>query len=133
VSRFKDFLEECHGALAQQGNGNSAPFLALWAHGEDPTIMAAVGGHETGYEQISALLSGVSRTLNWTGFATETLSLGSGFDLAFSVELEKMTRTVNGVPEEMTIRATQVYRLEDGSWKVIHRHGDVLSPYSVKW
>jgi ketosteroid isomerase-like protein len=133
VSSFEDFLEECHSALAQQGNGNSAPFLALWAHGDDPTIMAAVGGYETGYEQISALLSGVSQTLDWTGFVAETLATGTAGDLAFSVELEKMTRTVNGVPEEMTIRASQIYRIEDGSWKVVHRHGDVLTPYSVKW
>ena len=44
-----------------------------------------------------------------------------------------MTRTVDGVPEEMTIRATQIYRRQDGPWKVIHRHGDVLTPYKVKW
>jgi ketosteroid isomerase-like protein len=132
LSSFDDFLSQCHDALAHQGSGSSAPFLSLWSH-SDPTIMAAVGGYQSGFEEISALLSGVSQTLDWDGFAPETLAMGVGGDLAFTVELERMTRTVDGVSEEMTIRATQVYRRQDGSWKVIHRHGDVLTPYKVKW
>ena len=35
--------------------------------------------------------------------------------------------SVDGVPvEPYTLRATQVYRREDGDWKVVHRHGDQL-------
>ena len=33
----------------------------------------------------------------------------------------------------MTLRATQVYRREEGDRKIIHRHGDVLTPVEVKW
>ena len=33
----------------------------------------------------------------------------------------------------MTLRATQVYRCEEGEWKIIHRHGDVLTPVEVTW
>jgi ketosteroid isomerase-like protein len=36
--------------------------------------------------------------------------------------------SIDGVPvEPYTLRVTQVYRREDGSWKVVHRHGDRLS------
>ena len=59
MSSFEDFLAQCHDALAYQGSGNSAPFLSLWAHDARPTIMAAVGGYQTGFEAISELLSGV--------------------------------------------------------------------------
>ena len=54
-------------------------------------------------------------------------------DLAFTAELERMTRTVDGHEEVMTIRATQAYRCIDGEWRVIHRQGDVLTPYEEKW
>jgi ketosteroid isomerase-like protein len=33
----------------------------------------------------------------------------------------------------MTLRATQVYRREGGEWKIVHRHGEVLTPVEVKW
>jgi ketosteroid isomerase-like protein len=36
--------------------------------------------------------------------------------------------SIDGVPvEPYTLRVTQVYRREDGEWKVVHRHGDRLS------
>jgi ketosteroid isomerase-like protein len=36
--------------------------------------------------------------------------------------------SIDGVPvEPYTLRVTQVYRREDGEWKVVHRHGDQLS------
>jgi ketosteroid isomerase-like protein len=34
--------------------------------------------------------------------------------------------------ESMTLRATQIYRREDGEWRVVHRHGDVLTPFEAK-
>jgi ketosteroid isomerase-like protein len=44
-----------------------------------------------------------------------------------------MMLQVAGEDKGMTLRATQVYRRESGEWKVIHRHGDVLTPVEVKW
>jgi ketosteroid isomerase-like protein len=37
-----------------------------------------------------------------------------------------LTRHVDGKLEEMSLRATSIYRREDGAWKVIHRHRDSL-------
>jgi ketosteroid isomerase-like protein len=49
-------------------------------------------------------------------------------DLAYTVELEHTSVSIDGVPvEPYTLRVTQVYRREDGEWKVVHRHGDQLS------
>jgi ketosteroid isomerase-like protein len=34
---------------------------------------------------------------------------------------------LDGVPvDPYTLRVTQVYRRENGEWKVIHRHGDQI-------
>lgn len=30
----------------------------------------------------------------------------------------------NGQPAEMTLRVTEVFRLEDGAFKLVHRHAD---------
>ena len=37
---------------------------------------------------------------------------------------EHTTTTVNGEQREYVLRTTQVYRREDGTWKVVHRHAD---------
>jgi len=49
-------------------------------------------------------------------------------DLAYTVELEHTSVSLDGVPvAPYTLRVTQVYRREDGEWKVVHRHGDQIS------
>ena len=130
---FQDFMRRCHDALAQQTKGHSQPFLELWSHTSDVTVMAAVGGHQSGFDDVSGLLSHVSKSLNWETFSVENLATGVAGDFAFTVELESLTRLVEGNEEAMTLRATQVYRRVDGDWKVIHRHGDLLTPYEEKW
>jgi ketosteroid isomerase-like protein len=47
--------------------------------------------------------------------------------MAYTVGYEHTQASVNGEPRAYTLRATQVYRREDGEWKVAHRHGDTLS------
>lgn len=49
-----------------------------------------------------------------------------GDDLAYTVDLEHMTRHAGGHPTPRTLRCTQAYRRENGEWKVILRHADEL-------
>ena len=49
-----------------------------------------------------------------------------GHDLAYTVDLEHMTRHAGDQPVPRTLRCTQVYRRENGAWKVILRHADEL-------
>ena len=45
-------------------------------------------------------------------------------DLAYTVHREITSTSVNGQPRDYVLRVTQIYRREDGDWKVVHRHGD---------
>ncbi|MFJ7181259.1 nuclear transport factor 2 family protein [Streptomyces massasporeus] len=48
-------------------------------------------------------------------------------DMAYTAGLECTSASVDGVPRTCTPRATQVYRREDGRWRVAHRHGDSVT------
>jgi ketosteroid isomerase-like protein len=49
-------------------------------------------------------------------------------DLAYTVALEHTTASVNGAkPQPYVLRATTIFRREDGECKVVHRHGDALA------
>jgi ketosteroid isomerase-like protein len=121
-----EFVQRCHAALRQHTGGNPRPFLELWSHAADVSLMGGVGGHQVGIDAVSALLTAAARTLNYTTWEAETLAMGFDDRLGFTVELEHLTRQVDGETEEMSLRATSIYRREDGDWKVIHRHGDAL-------
>jgi ketosteroid isomerase-like protein len=94
--------------------------------------MAAVGGYQVGFENVSNVLREASKSQSFDTWAAETLASGVEGDFAYTVEIERYTRH-EGETQELAVRATQVYRRSDGDWRVLHRHGDVLSPASVKW
>lgn len=47
--------------------------------------------------------------------------------MAFTAGTERISFRRDGEPAGLTLRATQVYRREDGKWKVAHRHADGLA------
>jgi ketosteroid isomerase-like protein len=130
---LEEFVSRCHEALRHQSQGHPEPFLELWSHADDVTIMAAVGGYEVGFEPVAKLLRWASKAQSFDSWSSENIVTALVSDLGFSVELEHYGQQVDGKDAGMTLRATQVYRRENGEWKVIHRHGDVLTPVEVKW
>ena len=133
TARLEAFISRCHEAIRHQSQGRPEPFLKLWSHADDVSIMAAIGGYEVGFDDVSTLLTLASKTQTFDTWSAENLVTTMSHDLAVSVELERYGRQVDGKDEEMTLRATQVYRREDGEWKVIHRQGDVLTQVEAKW
>ena len=127
------FIGRCHEAITDQSRGHPEPFLELWSRADDVSVMAAIGGYQVGFEQVSKLLTAASKTQTFESWSAENLVTIVGDDLAFSIELEHYGRHTDGQEEEMTLRATQIYRREGDEWKVIHRHGDILQPVEAKW
>jgi ketosteroid isomerase-like protein len=132
-AEVRAFIGRCHEALTQQSQGHPEPLLELWSRAADVTVMAAIGGYQVGFDAVSELLSAASKTQSFDSWSAENLVTSIADDLAFSVELEHYGRVVDGEDQGMTLRATQIYRREDGEWRIVHRHGDILSPIEAKW
>jgi len=127
------FVDRCHAAITRQSQGHPEPFLELWSHAGDVTIMAAIGGYQVGFDAVRELLTAASKTQQFDGWSAENVATVLDGNLAFTVELEHYARTDDREGEGMTLRATQIYRREDGQWRVIHRHGDILTPIEARW
>jgi ketosteroid isomerase-like protein len=55
------------------------------------------------------------------------VAAGASGDLAYTVAYEHTTASIEGIPRTYSLRVTQIYRREDGEWKLAHRHGDELA------
>jgi len=124
---FTRFVAECRHAVGHQVAGNTEPFQALWSHADDVVLMGALGSYAVGWPDVSTSLSFASSHLNWSGWNATNLLTSVTEVLAFTLDLEHMTRVVDGETQERTLRASQGYRLEDGQWRVIFRHGDPMA------
>lgn len=62
---------------------------------------------------------------NGTPVTFDVVAAGVGGNLGYLVGYERGSASVGGAPAEpVNLRFTQVYRREDGQWKLVHRHGD---------
>lgn len=131
MSDVDDFVAEIHPRLVAElralHNGDPRPRLAMWST-KDPVTLFGAAMSGSGWPQVSRIFRSIaSRWSDSTDQRVEILATGVSGDLAYTVELEHTSVSVDGVPvDPYTLRVTQVYRREDGEWKVIHRHGDRL-------
>lgn len=96
--------------------------------GHKPTTCnhGRVRGHERGWEQVSERLDWAAAGIKATNRVAENVVTIVGDGLAYTVGLEHMIRLIGDQPTPRTLRCTQAYRRENGEWKVILRHADVL-------
>ena len=125
-SDWDRFISRCQQALGDLVEGRPEPFKALWSHADDVVIMGAFGGYERGWDQVSARLDWAAAGIKATDRAAQNIATVVGEDLAYTVDLEHMTRSASDQPQPRTLRCTQAYRRENSEWKVILRHADEL-------
>jgi ketosteroid isomerase-like protein len=123
---WDQFVMACQQALGELVEGRPEPFKALWSHADDVVIVGAFGGYERGWEQVAARLDWAAKGIASTDRSAENVVTVVGDDLAYTVDLEHMTRHAGGRPQPRTLRCTQAYRREGGRWKVVLRHADEL-------
>lgn len=108
-------------------NGDAAPRRALWSR-NDPVSVLGAWRNAHGHEEVDELFTALSQTFSdCTSYTFELLAYDVAGDLAYTAGFEHTSASVDGVPRSYTLRATQVYRRENGEWKVTHRHGDTVS------
>jgi ketosteroid isomerase-like protein len=110
-------------------NGDAAPRLAIWSR-RDPVTVLGAWRSASGQEELRALFTELAKGFSdCTSYSYEVVAADVIGDMAYTVGFEHTQASVNGEPRTYSLRATQVYRREDGEWKVAHRHADtVLDP-----
>jgi ketosteroid isomerase-like protein len=135
VSDRDNFLEwvrtQLHEAELALHNGDASPRLAIWSTEEPVTVLGA-WRTATNYPEANELFNSLAETFSdCTSYSFELIAADVVGDLAYTVGYEHTRASINGEPRAYTLRATQIYRREQGKWKVAHRHGDTLSSEPV--
>jgi ketosteroid isomerase-like protein len=129
-AQFDEFMHERETASNAYIRGEAAPLATMLTHHDPATFMPPSGAVVQGASAASqAQVDGAAFGANSSGHF-EVLNSGSSGDLAFWTGRQVATVDVKGQdgPVEMVLRTTEVYRREDGQWKLVHRHADMAKP-----
>ena len=117
-------LKDAEVALHQ---GDAAPRRAVWSDREPVSVFGA-WKTAAGRRDVEELFGRLETTFSGcASYRHELVAADVVGDMAYTVGYEHTEATVDGEQRRYTLRATQVYRREDGGWKVVHRHADTVT------
>ncbi len=113
-------------ALNAMFGGDLAPMKQVWSHADDVTYMGPTGGFQVGWKQVLPVWEEQAAMRLGGEISPQDVRVVGGSDLAVVHCREVGQNEVDGKPRKVSIRATNVYRKENGSWKMIGHHTDLL-------
>ena len=130
VDDFDQVVEQSHLALGEIVKGNPEPLKMVYSHREDVSLANPFGPPVRGWEQAAATMErAASRYRDGEIVGFENVAQYVTPELAYIVEVERYKAKVGGGEElaPIALRVTSIFRPEEGTWKVVHRHADPIT------
>jgi ketosteroid isomerase-like protein len=128
-------IEEYHRALDLFATGEPAT-KKLFSRRDDVTLANPLGPPVRGWNQVEKVMEHAAAQLReGEPIRFERISEYTTTDLAYTVWIERSRMKVGGADELVptALRVTTIFRLEDGEWRIVHRHADpITSPRPVE-
>jgi ketosteroid isomerase-like protein len=126
---FAEFLKIREQASAAYIRGNIAPLAAITSRTDPASFMPPYGVVVTGAQAVTkAHAEGAKQFREGSRGWFEIIQAGSAGDLGFWTGLHHAEMFIQGQdrPVPMMLRTTEIFRQENGTWKLAHRHADFL-------
>ena len=127
AARLAQLSERANTELTR---GNVRAYPALIAHAPDFTLMAPPGGKPTrGFDASEERLASMAKFFRGgSAFDQELVASYAVDDMVVLVTVERLRAQIASLPEQdWSLRVTQVYRNDGGTWRLVHRHADPLA------
>jgi ketosteroid isomerase-like protein len=119
---------QVQGAIANRNllQGDSTDLKNLYSHSDDVTVFGGFGGNERGWKEVGQRLDWAAAHFAGGSYEREILSAVEGADLAYivSIETNRVREVGKSVEDMLVLRVTEIFRREDGAWRLMHRHAD---------
>jgi ketosteroid isomerase-like protein len=130
VDEVDQLIDQYQQALDEFMKGNPEPVKELFSHREDVTLANPLGPPAHGWEQVGATIEhAASQFRDGRLVSVEIVEKHATPEFAYTLWLERAEGKV-GAREDIapsTLRVTMIYRPEESTLKVVHRHADPIT------
>ena len=128
---FERLLPPYEAANTAFVNGDPSPWLAITAAQDPASIVGGFGGlGDVGVAAVHERYRLAAGAFSPSGAEVtfEYLVKDVRGRVAYTVAVERATALYTGhtAPQPQTLRATMLFRVEEGAWKIVHRHADTM-------
>jgi ketosteroid isomerase-like protein len=123
-------IEKCRLALDGFVKGDPEPMKEMFSHREDVSLANPLGPPARGWGEVAETMDRAASNLtDGAMVAFEDVAKYVTPELAYTVWLERQQARVGGRRDvtPFVLRVTMIYRHEDTTWKVVHRHADTVT------
>ncbi|HET7027343.1 MAG TPA: nuclear transport factor 2 family protein [Candidatus Limnocylindrales bacterium] len=125
-----DLIEQFRRAQNEFLKGNPGPVKDLFSRRDDVTVANPYGPPVRGWENVARVIEQASsQRRDGELVAVETITKFRTDDLAYVVGIERAKAKIGRRDDvgPYALRATMIFRLEDGTWKIVLRHADPIT------
>ena len=118
-----------HAAMALVADGDVSAIKALYSHSPEATSFYGWGGWEKGWEAVSGRWDWAGQQFRGGTVSYQNVTRVETPTLFYTTDIETFAmRAMAGKagPTGWSNRVTHIFRLEDGTWRLLHRHGNRL-------
>jgi ketosteroid isomerase-like protein len=130
VDDVDELIEQFHLASDELLKGNPEPVQKLWSRRDDVTLANPFGPPVHGWDEVAKTGDlAASQLRDGELVSVEIVEKLVTSELAYVVEIERSKAKIGG-SEDITpfaLRATMIFRPEEGTWKIVHRHADPIT------
>ena len=130
VDDVDEVIEQFDQAQGEFVKGNAEPMTKLFSHQEHVTLNNPLSPPAHGWDEVAATMErAASRFRDGQITSFEIIEKHVTTEFAYVVRLERAKAKVGGVEEvaPIALRVTMIFRPEDGTWKIVHRHADPIT------
>lgn len=114
-----------YAALNRMLNGDADALADVWSHSAGVTTMHPIGGREVGWTEVGGSWEQVAQLASDGHVALSDQLIQFAGELAYEVGTEQGEAKLGGRHVSIEHRVTNIYRREDGAWKIVHHHTDL--------
>ncbi|MFM2207285.1 MAG: hypothetical protein RL213_1260 [Bacteroidota bacterium] len=128
-SSLKAANDAFYAALNANFIGNTVPLEEIWSHGDDVSDQGPFGARLDGWKAVNDEFLKEGAMKLGGKVICKDLILRHGTDMGYTACIEEgENMSADGKPVVVRFRATNIFRKENGQWKMVHHHTDISKP-----